>query len=52
MVAKTTIVKDIKENDNGDISRPTVHEYLDALERLILLKTNRHGAHISAHLHR
>ena len=38
MVAKTTIVKDIKENDNGDISRPTVHEYLDALERLMIIE--------------
>ena len=38
LVAKTTIVKDIKENDNGDISRPTVHEYLDALERLMIIE--------------
>jgi hypothetical protein len=38
LVAKTTIVKDIKENDNGDISRPTVHDYLDALERLMIIE--------------
>ncbi|MHC1731323.1 MAG: ATP-binding protein [Bacteroidales bacterium] len=38
LVAKTTIVKDIKENDLGDISRPTVYEYLDALERLMIIE--------------
>jgi uncharacterized protein len=38
LAAKTTIVKDIKENDSGDISRPTVHEYLDALERLMIIE--------------
>ncbi|MBE0678774.1 MAG: ATP-binding protein [Bacteroidales bacterium] len=39
LVAKTTIVKDIKENDMGDISRPTVYEYLDALERLMIIES-------------
>lgn len=38
MVAKTTIVKDIKGNDNSDISRPTVYDYLDALERLMIIE--------------
>ncbi|MDX9930131.1 MAG: DUF4143 domain-containing protein [Bacteroidales bacterium] len=38
LVAKTTIVKDIKEYDNGDITRPTLYEYLDALERLMIIE--------------
>lgn len=38
LVGNTTIVKDIKESDNGDISRPTVKEYLDALERLMIIE--------------
>jgi len=38
MVAKTTVVKDIKEYDSGDITRPTLYEYLDALERLMIIE--------------
>lgn len=38
LVAKTTIVKDIKDYDSGDISRPTLYEYLDALERLMIIE--------------
>ncbi len=38
MVAKTAIVKDIKEYDGGDITRPTLYEYLDALERLMIIE--------------
>jgi predicted AAA+ superfamily ATPase len=37
LVENTTIAKDIKEVDNQDISRPTVIDYLDALERLMIL---------------
>ncbi|HNR43392.1 MAG TPA: DUF4143 domain-containing protein [Bacteroidales bacterium] len=28
----------MKENDKGDVSRPTVNEYLDALERLMIIE--------------
>jgi predicted AAA+ superfamily ATPase len=38
MVAKTTIVKDIKDNGNETMSRPTVDDYLNALERLMIIE--------------
>ncbi|MGE5318047.1 MAG: ATP-binding protein [Chloroflexota bacterium] len=38
LVDKTTIMKDIKEKENTDISRPTIIEYLDALERLMIIE--------------
>ncbi len=38
MAGKTAIMKDINENDKGDITRPTVYEYLDALERLMIIE--------------
>ena len=38
MVAKTTIVKDIIDYDSGDITCPTLYEYLDALERLMIIE--------------
>lgn len=38
LVAKTTIMKDIKDNGNDTISRPTIDDYLDALERLMIIE--------------
>jgi predicted AAA+ superfamily ATPase len=38
LVDKTTIVKDIKETEKGEVSRPTVIEYLDALHRLMIIE--------------
>jgi predicted AAA+ superfamily ATPase len=38
LVDKTTIVKDIRENEQGEISRPTVIDYLDALNRLMIIE--------------
>jgi predicted AAA+ superfamily ATPase len=37
LVENTTIAKDIRDIDNKDISRPTLIDYLDALERLMIL---------------
>jgi predicted AAA+ superfamily ATPase len=37
-VENTTLVADLKENDNQDISRPTLLDYLDALERLMIIE--------------
>ena len=34
----TTLAADIHEKENGDISRPTVYEYLDALNRLMVIE--------------
>lgn len=34
----TTLIKDINENSNADLSRPTVSDYLDALERLMAVE--------------
>jgi len=36
IVEVTTLAADIHEKENGDISRPTVYEYLDALNRLMI----------------
>ena len=36
LVENTTIIKDIKENENQEISRPTVTDYLNALSRLMI----------------
>jgi len=36
LVEVTTLAADIQENGNSDISRPTVYEYLDALNRLMI----------------
>jgi len=36
VVEVTTLSTDIRENENSDISRPTIHEYLDALNRLMI----------------
>ncbi|MDR3187702.1 MAG: DUF4143 domain-containing protein [Prevotellaceae bacterium] len=38
LVKTTTLVDDLKENDNQDISRPTLLDYLDALERLMIIE--------------
>lgn len=35
----STIVKDIQEIDNDDISRPTVYNYLDTLDRLMITES-------------
>ncbi|MCL2682681.1 MAG: DUF4143 domain-containing protein [Bacteroidales bacterium] len=36
VVDVTTLSADIRENENRDISRPTIYEYLDALDRLMI----------------
>lgn len=38
LVEITTLEKDIKQKDNIDVSRPTIYEYLDALERLMIIE--------------
>jgi predicted AAA+ superfamily ATPase len=37
-VENTTLVADLKENENQDISRPTLLDYLNALERLMIIE--------------
>lgn len=34
----STIMRDIKEMDNDDISRPTINDYMDALDRLMVIE--------------
>ena len=34
----TTLAADIKEKDNVDLSRPTIYDYIDALERLMIIE--------------
>jgi Predicted ATPase (AAA+ superfamily) len=36
MVDVTTLESDIKEKENSDISRPTIYDYLDTLDRLMI----------------
>lgn len=38
LVDVTTFAADIKENENVDLSRPTIYDYLDALERLMIIE--------------
>ena len=38
IVEVSTFSNDIREKDNDDISRPTIYEYLDALERLMIIE--------------
>lgn len=38
MVDITALEKDIKQNENADISRPTIYDYLDALNRLMIVE--------------
>lgn len=37
-VENTTLAKDIREHENTDISRPTIIDYLDALNRLMIIE--------------
>lgn len=38
MVDITTLKRDIKQNENEEISRPTIYDYLDTLERLMIVE--------------
>lgn len=38
MVEISTLEKDIRQTDNNDISRPTIYDYLDALNRLMIVE--------------
>ena len=38
MVDITALEKDIRQQENADISRPTIYDYLDALERLMIVE--------------
>lgn len=38
LVDITTLERDIKQKDNVDISRPTIYDYLDALNRLMIVE--------------
>lgn len=38
MVDVTTLESDIREKEYADISRPTIYDYLDALERLMIIE--------------
>lgn len=38
MVDVTTLAIDIREKDNNEISRPSIYNYLDALERLMVIE--------------
>jgi len=38
LVDITTLKKDIQENENEEISRPTIYNYLDTLERLMIIE--------------
>ncbi len=38
MVDNSVIVKDIKENENIGITRPTIYDYLDTLNRLMIIE--------------
>ncbi len=38
MVEITSLESDIKEKDNSDISRPTIYDYLETLERLMIIE--------------
>lgn len=38
MVEVTAMEKDIKQKENTDISRPTIYDYLDALNRLMIVE--------------
>ncbi|KAA6303289.1 MAG: hypothetical protein EZS26_000518 [Candidatus Ordinivivax streblomastigis] len=47
LVDNTTLEKDIKSKDNDSLSRPTVIDYLNALERLMILEEQpAFGTHI------
>ena len=38
MVDITALESDIKEKENSDVSRPTIYDYLEALERLMIIE--------------
>ncbi len=38
LVEVSTLEKDIRQADNNDISRPTIYDYLDALNRLMIVE--------------
>ena len=38
MVDLSTLESDIREKENSDISRPTIYDYLDALDRLMIIE--------------
>lgn len=38
MVDVTTLATDIREKENNDISRPTIYDYLNALDRLMIME--------------
>lgn len=38
LVDITTLQKDIRETDNDEIGRPTIYDYLDTLERLMIVE--------------
>ena len=38
LVDVTTLAAEIKENENVDLSRPTIYDYLNALERLMIIE--------------
>ena len=38
MVDITAMENDVKQNENADISRPTIYDYLDALNRLMIIE--------------
>lgn len=43
----TVLEKDIKLNENTDISRPAIYDYLEALIRLMIMRTSQLGMLIS-----
>lgn len=38
MVDITSLESDIKEKENSDVSRPTIYDYMEALERLMIIE--------------
>ena len=38
MVDVSTLESDVREKENNDITRPTINEYLDALDRLMIIE--------------
>jgi predicted AAA+ superfamily ATPase len=38
LVEITTLIEDVRLRENKDISRPTIYDYLDALERLMVIE--------------
>lgn len=38
LVGVSTLEKDIRQTDNNDVSRPTIYDYLDTLNRLMIIE--------------